>query len=132
MPVKIARGTTGQADYYTDGTNPIRNNDNSLLGDWNWNAWTVYRDPGTGSGNEWGWDSGLGEGWPPNPNANGWTFTSSGVVTVAPDAAPGYYKAVWCENRNDGNYNTLDYHYEFEVVCFQLSISSSKNGPEGD
>lgn len=124
MAVKIARGTTGQADFLSAHCFPLEagnysNNDAVCVGPLPENygeSWSIYDVDGpvcvgyTGS-------------------TNGWNANDEGVITVPSGADPGVYRLVYnqedeCtpEAPDHEKRGSLCSTYEFEVVCMKVTI----------
>lgn len=104
MAVKIARGTTGQADYLGQGCDD-----------------PPHAIPMIYNGSETYYHGG--------PEVPGeWYLSPAGTVTVPVDAPTGIYgasygRSEYCEYNGEPDMgNVIDY-YEFEVVCMSITIT---------
>lgn len=125
MSVEIARGETGQADYFgwSGCEGGLR------LGSSADPSWMVRRDPNTGAGNREGHVGSI-FGYE-NPNEpNGWLLIEGGIVTVPSDAAPGTYEAVYitsCINPDDPEEPAgQEHYYVFEVPCVKIDLTATR------
>jgi hypothetical protein len=117
MPVKIVRGSTGQADVKFT---PFCADTASAWGYPSPGTWQVWLDT----------DNSDPKGSSDEPND--WFADSSGLVTVPQDAMPGVYRS-WImtelgscfDEDNWPGHDALVMHYsfEFEVVCMNITIT---------
>ncbi len=125
MAVKIARGTTGQADlvetYCEAASGP------------NGSGWTIVIGGGgqelhEGFGEYWLIDS--PESGIDSDNPQGWNVTEDGVITVPSGATAGAQQAFFfseggCtpDSPNEANGSATRKRFEFEVICMKVKIS---------
>gem|GEM_PF-4789207 len=106
--IKIARGTTGQADLQNGFPQ-------CTVANWPDGSWSIWNSEHiTGGNHQVG-----GDPEDPDNQKNGWDMTEDGLITVPLGAAPRIYNAQYtgeeCE-ASPGIGGNIKYVYEFEVV----------------